>query len=514
MELFISGFIILIILNIQNGFAQPGTPDSSFSKDGKVFTHVGNKAAGNSVALQADGKIVVAGSSDGNFALARYKKNGLPDLSFGVGGKVITSFGNTSSANAAAIQTDGKIVVCGNVFNGSYYDFGVARYKQNGTLDSSFGVNGKTTVDFEGNNDYANAMVIQPDEKIIVAGDAFETNGELSKVALVRYKADGTIDNSFGTHGKVAVHVHPYGFDDGNAVAIQSDGKIMISGTSFTDSGLDFALIRFGKNGNVDSSFGINGRVFTDFFGLDYGMAMALLPDGKIIVAGHTNGASTENFALAKYNKNGSPDSSFGTAGKATTDFGFYDYGYSVAIQSDRKIVVAGYSDNGTNSDFAIARYKANGSPDNSFGSSGKILQDFKRTDDKASSVVIQTDGKIVVAGTSNDRFVVARYNGDAALNNSNSDISFLQKNEQATGSLNCKIYPNPVQSILNIELNTANSLKMIISVYDVNGKSLFTKSANGNTQIDVRQLTAGTYLIKINDESGKLLYNGKVIKQ
>jgi uncharacterized delta-60 repeat protein len=295
-------------------------------------------------------------------------------------------------------------------------------------------------------------------------------------------------------------------FDEGHAVILQPGGKIMATGSAYNSSPIDFVLIRYNANGKIDSSFGTNGYAFTNFQEFDYATAAAIQYKGKIIVAGYSEDASfyPVRIALARYTKNGLPDSSFGTNGKVITGVGgIYDRAYGLAIQPDNKILVAGSTDG----DFFVARFKANGKIDKSFGVNGIAITDFG-SNDVARSVGVQTDGKIVAAGSSGSDMALARYNGDNAVFNnvSNENISSLKNTEGSLSANEIKISPNPVQSILNIEFNKTGAVQKRISIYDVSGKLLITKRSDGNTALNVKQLKAGTYLIKINDDNGKLV--------
>jgi uncharacterized delta-60 repeat protein len=397
-----------------------GSLDGTFGVGGKILTSVPAMA----VTLLADGKILVAGTwsnggaEDADFSLARYNPDGSMDFTFGVNGMVLTDFNNSSSdsAYAMAVQSDGKIVVAGNTYYNNGYDFALARYNTDGSLDTSFDGDGKVITNFGSSYmDCIRSMSIQSDEKIVVAG--YTTNNDYD-IALARYNTDGSLDTSFDGDGKLTMD-----FGDGNdcasAVAIQSSGKIVVAGYSYTTGGYNFALVRYNTNGSLDSSFYGSGTVITDFGGSDCAYAMAIQPDGKIVVAGYTSSGS--DFALARYDTNGAPDTSFGSGGKLTTNFGNNDYAYAMAIQSDGKIVVAGYTTNNVNNyDFALARYNTNGSLDTTFNSNGKLTTNFD-SKDAAQATAIQSDGKIVVVGyiwisSSNIDFALTRYNTDGSL--------------------------------------------------------------------------------------------------
>jgi uncharacterized delta-60 repeat protein len=351
-----------------------GSLDTSFGAGGKVTTDFFDyEDYINAVALQTDGKIVAVGRArDGAlayFGLARYNKDGSLDSTFGSGGKVVTSFfGYGDDAHALAIQPDGKIVVAGTSFSASSIpgddgpnaNFGLARYNSNGSLDPTFGFGGKVTTDF-GNFDIITAIAIQPDGKIVAGGDTTnkDTNTDF---ALARYNKDGSLDPSFGSGGKVVTDfVRQPDFVAG--LALQPDGKIVVAGDVSTDtsphSDVDgFGLARYNKDGSLDSTFGSGGKVITEGE-LIAAYAVAIQPNGKIIAAGLAiRNRSNGDFALARYNSNGSLDPGFGSGGIITTDFTPSDQAFAMGFQSDGKVVAGGAAyDAQVGNGFALARY-------------------------------------------------------------------------------------------------------------------------------------------------------------
>jgi uncharacterized delta-60 repeat protein len=244
-------------------------------------------------------------------------------------------------------------------------------YSQPGSLDLSFGSNGKVVTAIGSGYDYGYSAAIQSDGKIVVAG--YRYNGSNDDFALVRYNADGSLDNTFDSDGKVTTAIGS-GSEEGFSVAIQIDGKIVVAGYSYNGLNHDFALVRYNADGSPDNTFDSDGKVTTAIgSGNDIAYSVAIQSDGKIVVAGESPNGSDDDFALVRYNTDGSLDNTFDSDGKVTTAIGSStDDGQSVAIQSDGKILVAGYSYNGSNGDFALVRYNADGSLDNTFDSDGK----------------------------------------------------------------------------------------------------------------------------------------------
>ncbi|MGH9268318.1 MAG: FG-GAP-like repeat-containing protein, partial [Acidimicrobiales bacterium] len=231
------------------------------------------------------------------------------------------------------------------------------RYNPDGTLDTSFDTDGKATTAVGPGDDGAAAVAVQSDGKVVAVG--LSSNGVDQDFALARYADNGALDATFGTGGTVVTAVG--GDDDGaNAVALQTDGKIVVAGFSFNGVDFDFAVVRYTSAGALDSGFGEDGAATTDISGDDDGAAgVVIQSDGRIVAAGDTNAGPNIDFALARFNPDGSPDSTFGTNGKVTTDFNSdNDRAFAVAL-SGQKIVAAGDTDAGPNNDFALARYDA-----------------------------------------------------------------------------------------------------------------------------------------------------------
>jgi len=412
-----------------SALAAPSDLDTSFGTGGKVTTNSASSVEeARAVVIQPDGKIVVAGYQSAGFGpdffIARYNPNGTPDTSFDTDGFVSTTILNGQDfAYAVALQPDGKIVVAGQTVNGSNGDFAVVRYNPNGSLDTSFDGDGIVTTGIVSGFDLAFAVAVQPDGKIVAAGSA--TTGDDSDFVLVRYNANGSLDTSFDTDGKV-ITSFTAGIDEPYAVAVQADGKIVAAGyASGAETGPDFAIARYNPNGSLDTSFDADGKVTTQIFdSTDIAQALAIQPDGKLVVAGQTfnPAAGVLSFAVARYQKNGALDTSFDTDGKTSTAIlGLNDAANAVSVQPDGKIIAAGSSGTGNEFDFGVARYNPNGSLDTSFDADGKLTTKFTNDFDGVYGTALQPDGRIVAVGFATNNQVrnlaVARYIGDARLN-------------------------------------------------------------------------------------------------
>jgi uncharacterized delta-60 repeat protein len=400
--------------------AVPGALDPSFGfGDGKVLTNMtGGFDAAVEVAVQSDGKLVAAGQAGGSgqrIALARYDADGGLDLSFGGDGKVFTNLtGGLDSAYEVVLQGDGKIVVAGVANLLGDARFALVRYNEDGTLDTTFGGDGKVTTNLTDWRDFANGLVVQADGKLVAVGRAGGSGG---RFALARYESDGGLDPSFGGDGKVTTN-----FANGNdlvdTVAIQADEKIVVAGAANGSNSHPFrrfALARYNLDGTLDPGFGGDGKVTTKFSELSRGAgayALALQSDQKIVAAGFAG----HRVGVVRYDVNGALDPTFGGDGKVRTDFGGgTDFAEDLVIQSDGKIVAAGGANSeGANSRFLLARYNVNGALDTTFGGDGKVTTNFSAGLDIAFSVAIQpSDDRIVAAGFTSGRgwrFALAGY--------------------------------------------------------------------------------------------------------
>jgi uncharacterized delta-60 repeat protein len=407
-------------------WAAGGARDPLFSGDGKVVTDLsarGDFAA--AVAVQTDGKIVVAGSAafDGRnpkFALVRYKPNGTLDTSFGGDGKVVTNF--TSGEDAVygvAIQSDGKIVAAGDAgLRTGNSKFAVARYETDGNLDTTFGGgDGKVTTNWTSGNDPVSSLLLQPDGKIVIAGGVGH-NFRNPKLAVARYETDGDLDPTFGNgDGKVRTDVTARR-DFANAVTLQGDGKIIAGGLGVpSGSRAVFELVRYNDDGTLDTSFSGDGKRTTNFTRLDDSVqGIVVLPDTDIVAGGIANfGRFNARFALARYNADGTFETTFGGDGKVTTELtAGDDEAWDIVLQPGGKVVAGGEA-RGRGGRFAAVRYLSDGSLDPAFSSDGKAFVNFTTRDDFAFGLTQQpADGNLVLAGGSgwggsNPKFAVAR---------------------------------------------------------------------------------------------------------
>lgn len=344
--------------------------------------------------MQPDGRVLLAGycsnGSNNDFCAARYNANGSLDTSWNGTGKVITPIGsNGDTAKAIALQSDGKVLLAGYCFNGSNFEFCAARYNASGALDTSWNGAGKviTSIDIDS---YATATTVQPDGKVLLAG--YCQNGSNVDFCAARYNANGTLDSSWNGTGKVITPIGS-GADRANAIAVQSDGKVLLAGYCFNGSNYDFCVARYNANGTLDTSW--NGT-------------------GKVLLAGYCINGSNYDFCVARYNAGGVLDTSWNGTGKVVTSIGVAgDLASSIHVQTDDKVLLAGYCSNGSNSDFCAARYNADGSLDTTWNGTGLVITPVSSGEDNAYAMAAQPDGKILIAGNCsnglNSDFCVAR---------------------------------------------------------------------------------------------------------
>ncbi len=407
--------------------SQEGSLDPTFGSDGIVNTPIPDSTFSNAfaVALQTDDKIVAAGSATiggvSQVTLTRYNTDGSLDTTFDSDGIVITLIPGSTFSNALAlvIQTDGKIVVTGETIIGGVFQFALVRYNTDGSLDTSFDSDGIVTTIIPGSTfSRPFALALQTDGKIIAAGAA--TIGGLTQFALARYNTDGSLDTSFDSDGAITTPIPASSFSSALGIGIQTNGKIVAAGQTISGTN-QFALTRYNTDGSLDTSFDSDGIVVTSVPGSTSSRAltMTIQTDGKIVAAGEAIIGGITQFALIRYNTDGTPDTTFDSNGIVTTLIpgSTFSSTLGVVTQVDGKIVTTGQTDAGGPIQFALIRYNTNGSLDTTFDSDGIVTTIIPgSTLSRAFGVALQTDGKIVVAGLSDvgglTQFTLARYLG------------------------------------------------------------------------------------------------------
>jgi uncharacterized delta-60 repeat protein len=420
----------------------PGDLDPRFGVNGVALTSFGSHSSAEAAAvvIQPDAKIVVAGSAspDGlysRFGVVRYQPDGTLDDGFGAHGVVTTVIGSNHAIPGAVVaQPDGKLVVAGGTYDP--FEFALVRYTADGSLDASFGVSGIAHTIRDPGAGEVSALVRLADGRLVVAG-------QLGFDLLVRrYLDNGAFDPTFGTDGEVTVSTK--GCSVGcaiNGLALQPDGRIVAAGATWKpESGYAFLLLRFAPDGSLDQSFGTGGIVITPVGGSAAARAVVVQPNGKIVA----DGWADSGFALVRYNADGSLDGGFGRGGMVVESGG--DSLQALVLQPDGKLVAAGSSY--YYGPFALARFNDDGSLDSTFGNNGSVYSQFRWLNcygaaGEATSVAIDADHNLVVAGALDSpggllSFAVARYLGSPASSGTPSTPS--------TGARDAGPMNNPVQ--------------------------------------------------------------------
>ncbi len=362
-----------------------------------------------------------------NSFLVRHNADGTVDNSFGTNGSVVLgSLSEAIEFQDFVILQDGKLLVTANksINGGTPTDLFIYRYTANGTLDATFGTNGVITTPL-GSGTLEQRIVLQPDGKFVVASQTY--NSQTSEVAVVRYNSNGTLDTTFGTGGitKTSVGIGN-GFLRVSEILVQTDGKLLVAGRALFGSDGNIFVLRYNPNGTLDTSFGANGIVQTDVDNLYNRVGgMALQPDGKIIVNGSNftsyDPVSPLSSSIVRYNANGTLDNTFGTNGIVRiTEPPSQNYpagiAFALAVQQNGKILTAGER----NRTFAISRYNSNGTIDTSFGTNGVVITPIGDIPGGIFSIALQTDGKIVAVGFTHRAGLLdvglVRYLGDAVI--------------------------------------------------------------------------------------------------
>ena len=419
-----------------------GTLDTTFNSTGVVVTDfvIGDttNSAVNSVAIDQNNNIIVAGYitfsgiSNADSALARYLPNGVLDTTFNSTGVVVTDFVSVSNSSSeilsVAIDQNNNIIVAGSVIGSgiTIKDYVLARYLPNGVLDTTFNSTGVVVTDFVSNNTNSavNSVIIDKNNNIIVAGFVNGPGISGADYALARYLPNGVLDTTFNSTGKVVTDfVSNNTNSTPSSVKIDNNNNIIVAGTvnGTGVNGYDYALVRYLPTGVLDTTFNSTGVVVTDFVSNNTNSAVNSViidKNNNIIVAGFVNGPgiSGADYALARYLPNGVLDTTFNSTGKVVTDFvsnNTNSYIYQAKIDKNNNIIIAGFV-NGpgiSSADYALARYLPTGALDKNFNNTGIVVTDFVSNGDSiAKSVTIDNNNNIVVGGTSNTDYVLARY--------------------------------------------------------------------------------------------------------
>lgn len=477
--------------------AQDGTLDAQFATSGIATVQFSNATSdAHAIGLQPDGKILIAGVvlyGGSRVAIARYNTDGTLDNTFGNAGKSTLTITGQSYITSIAIQADGKIVLAGSLDQSAM----VVRITAAGALDPTFGGTGYATYTDGGFTKFEDLRILS-NGKIMTCGFAS------TKYGLVRWNADGTADATFGTGGYVLNDVGLLATL--RRMSVQSDGKILLTGTVYNSTNYDLIVARFKTDGSFDTSFGTGGKAISSISAgnNETGNDIAIQSDGKIVITGRVVIGAKSSVLVARYNINGTLDTSFGTNGATITAVGTENAeGISVALMGSGKVIVAGFA--GTSKQFLVMRYTAAGALDSGFGTAG-VTKTLIGTKCYADEVRIQSNGKVILGGTSEvsnvHSFALARYN--------NTGTTGLGDKEEAIQAL--KVFPNPVINSRNaqVQFTLEKATDGQISIVDNQGKIQKAPEAfsfiQGKNDLSIEwtaDLADGIYFIVIETENG-----------
>lgn len=487
--------------NVTEGYSSAPIPGSIFAYSGGAV-------------IDANERMLVIGRSDDGLAVARFNANGSLDTSFANGGVIDDNFGlNSVEGNGITVQSDGKILVSGTFDSGSDFDYVVARYHEDGTLDTTFDGDGYKTIDLFGKNDFNPELAVQADGRIIIAGTAH--NAGVNQFAFIRLDSNGSYDTTFSGDGQVTFAVAS-GSHSFKSLELQSDGRILFAGFA-SGNFATFTIGRLNTNGTLDTSFGGTGIVQTDF-GSGGGSAhdIEVQPDGRIVVTGSAN----SQLVVSRYLSNGNLDTTFNGTGFVTTNLDGLSVGYAVALQADGKIVAAGEGTADT-----VIRFNNDGSLDNTFGSAG--YQTLQSSFFDINGIEITPSGKIVVAGGTGSSFVVEQLTssgqpdttfGYSSLDNSaifveggmgvvldfavsifDAELSLIGNYSGATLTL---VRSGGANSDDSFSFSSGNGIGLI--TWNMGGPVNYELEKNGSAIASLDYSTAGQVVISFTDTNGE----------
>ena len=492
---------------------QAGVLDATFDGDGIAFDTIGDGDDHSyALTLQPDGKIVVAGAAfngvDQDLAVMRLQPDGSLDPGFSGDGKVTTDIGTEDYGLSVGVQPDGKVVVAGYTMSGAAIV--IIRYQMDGELDTTFGSAGIVISDPGPGVDIGSAVALQPDGRIVVAGRTF--NGVDSDIALLRFDNDGSPDSTFGANG-IAITAPGIGDDRANALAILPDGRVVVAGSSYIGADLDVAMVRYLSDGTPDSSFAGDGvATYPDPYE-EQALALIVQPDGKCVLAGYDVSGTfgDADILLSRVDTTGMLDGTFGTGGLAVHSLGpGDDVAHSVTLQPDGKILVGGNVGWGT---LEVLRLLPNGSMDNTFDADGEVsLFMGGGAFPPGTSITLQPDGKILTCGAWHNGFdkdfAVVRYLNDLYVGM-----------QQITPRVNVRVHPNPSPDGCVVEYGSTTSGALTCELFDDQGRSVRTLFSNAfraagshREMLDLSDFASGSYTIVLSNGQGRV--SVQVVKQ
>lgn len=495
-------FLFLFLISPILLLAQSGTLDDTFGTDGTVTTSIHpNYNFVEASMVQMDGKILVAGnagtSATYQMAIARYNTDGSLDTTFGSNGTLRFNVSQVKSfITDLAQQSDGKILIGGRTWDNISGNFALVRLNEDGSFDNTFGTNGISHITTT-ENDVSEAISLLDDGKILMAG--YRDNN----FTVAKFNADGSVDTSFGVNGWMIIPFAGLPESYIRAIAIQNDDKIVVSGFALnSDNRYQIAAARLNVDGSIDNSFGTDGMLLFNVGDWnDFSDALAIQEDGKILIGGHkwiANVGQRHDLMVVRLNTDGSRDTSYGTNGVASARLvDGANYAKDMVLQSDEKVILVGSTVFEGEYKMAMVRFNTDGSLDSSFGAAGNGMVSVNNAglEDYGQAVALQADEKIILAGDAytldgnNSQFVVSRFLNDGIVG-----VEDFQ-------NANFRLYPNPAREQLTIEMSDVSSTYQL-EIFDMLGKKVYNTEIQKVAQIDVSALASGTYLVNLNSNS------------
>lgn len=497
--------------------AQQLVLDPTFGTNGYSRGPLPNNGAGGVVTdmvVTPSGKFILGGthSTQGQIneliALVQFNADGTLDTaSFGNNGVVAHSFTFRNSCKGLAVQPDGKILVAGNE-NGSNAGSTIipclSRYNSDGTVDYAFGDSGRVALRFDpvSSGTFFKPFVVTGGKILAVGMSNGNINGGTTGYGIMRFNSDGTLDPTFGNNGKVVV---PAGVQSSMYALMQPDGKIVIAGENrpYPDPPR-FGAARFFQNGVIDSTFGTNGIFLVPFSHNYTGFGSLMLqPDGKVLITGtRSNPIAFYEFHTLRLTANGVIDTSFGTNGFVNVNFNSYVACHDGLVYPNGNILLAGrYPPN--NEDAGFAQLTSTGVLDSSFGyGNGTFTHPIDSVNNRshARRVLLDSNGRLIVGGLTDNgsSFIIARF-----------DHVFTGLQDSPDNGIMMNLYPNPTSGILNVSLTLPSALSVKLRIIDLQGREVFSKdqglqSSSWRTiSLDVSALSSGTYLLLAETPEG-----------
>ncbi|GGG56002.1 T9SS type A sorting domain-containing protein [Bizionia arctica] len=512
---FITTLSVFFIVNLVS--SQNISLDTTFGTDGYQFEY--GVFSGNyitSAILLPNNQTLVAGTKNASnqFYISKYNTDGSFDTTFGTNGYGSTTISSINNQKEAiykiALQQDGKIIVAGQSdidpsLSGYYYNALLARFNADGSIDTSFGDNGFVKTDLGSNEDYISDIYITSSTHIYAVSHSTESDSGNNTAQVLKYDVNGNLDTNFGSNG-----IENIALDNNinlTSIFVQSDDSIILSGSLIgVTNDKDFLLAKLNSNGSFDTSFGTNGLVITDFGYLNESINEFVITDTKIIAVGTISSTDfLPHIGIASYNFDGSLDTNFSTDGKLieSPDHSNYNtcFGTDINIMPNGNLLVSGNAIGNNNYDLLLTAYHINGTRDSSFATNGQFLHQNSTLQEFSNDVLIQANGKILSVGVktssanTSPQTMLVRFKDAYTLNTDSFELDSP-----------LVLYPNPTRDI--VWISTKKDIKKI-AIYSISGQII--KEIEGSKTFSTSFLNPGVYLVKITNEHKS--YFSKIVK-